>query len=82
MGDAGAVPTASRYEGRLPVAEFVQMDEPLRNGIMRRDDIDGLARAYSAQPGFVPMRRVADDLVGRGLSDEMEISRILGAETR
>jgi general secretion pathway protein E len=67
------------YQGRLPVAEFVTIDANLRKAILNRDDADAIAKIYAAQEGFRPMRDAGGDLVRAGLTDDAEISRVLGS---
>jgi type II secretory ATPase GspE/PulE/Tfp pilus assembly ATPase PilB-like protein len=69
----------SRYQGRIPVAEFVMIDEPLRRAILNRDDATTLARTYASQPAFRPMREVAGDVISAGQTDEQEVRRVLGS---
>jgi type II secretory ATPase GspE/PulE/Tfp pilus assembly ATPase PilB-like protein len=68
------------YAGRAPVAEFIRMDEPLRQGVLSRADASSIARIYSAQPDFRPMRAAGVDLVSQGVTDNAELRRVLGAE--
>ncbi|MGB7157347.1 MAG: ATPase, T2SS/T4P/T4SS family [Tepidisphaeraceae bacterium] len=68
------------YRGRVPVAEMVMMDEPLRLAVLQRADADALERAYGSQAGFIPMRHGADELVKRGITDASEVLRILGPD--
>jgi type II secretory ATPase GspE/PulE/Tfp pilus assembly ATPase PilB-like protein len=68
----------SRYQGRVPVAEFVNMTESLRRAILSRSDLDTLRRSYESQTNFRPLRAVADHLLHEGLTDESEITRVLG----
>jgi type II secretory ATPase GspE/PulE/Tfp pilus assembly ATPase PilB-like protein len=77
-GYASAGPSPA-YAGRIPVAEFVTMDERLRKAILNRDDADALAKIYAAQPRFSPMRAAAGDLMRAGLTDDAEILRVLGS---
>jgi type II secretory ATPase GspE/PulE/Tfp pilus assembly ATPase PilB-like protein len=76
--DASGAP--SRYQGRIPVAEFVVMDEPLRHAILNRSDASSLGKIYAAQPGFRPMRAAAGDCIRGGITDEAEVRRVLGTE--
>ncbi len=68
----------SRYQGRIPVAEFVVIDDPLRRAIMNRTDAAAIAKIYAAQPGFRPIRAAAVDCIRGGLTDETEVRRVLG----
>jgi type II secretory ATPase GspE/PulE/Tfp pilus assembly ATPase PilB-like protein len=67
------------YQGRLPVAEFVVMDEPLRRAILNRDDASAMAKIYAAQESFRPMSDVAVDVIKAGATDEAEVRRVLGS---
>ena len=71
---------ADGYRGRVPAAEFVMMDESLRNAVLRRADAAALQQTYEKQPGFQALRDSANDLIARGLSDNAEIQRALGNE--
>jgi len=66
------------YAGRVPVAEFVRMDEPLRRAVAQQGDLEDVRKAYVGQPGYSPMRTVAQELVRQGISDEGEVRRVLG----
>ena len=66
------------YRGRVPVAEMVRVDEPLRRAVLARSDAEALSQAYATQAGFLPMRRAADELANQGITDAAEIERILG----
>jgi type II secretory ATPase GspE/PulE/Tfp pilus assembly ATPase PilB-like protein len=68
------------YSGRVPVAEFVSMDEPLRKSVSSKSDADTLRKIYEKQLGYVSMRHVADDLVGRGITDRNEVQRVLASD--
>jgi type II secretory ATPase GspE/PulE/Tfp pilus assembly ATPase PilB-like protein len=66
------------YAGRVPVAEFVRMDEPLRRAVAQQADLEDVRKAYAGQAGYSPMRTVAQELVRQGISDEGEVRRVLG----
>jgi type II secretory ATPase GspE/PulE/Tfp pilus assembly ATPase PilB-like protein len=68
----------SGYRGRVPVAEFMAMDDTLRPAVLRRADASELARIYGAQTGFRPMRAAAGDAIATGLTDADEVRRVLG----
>ena len=68
-----------RYEGRIPIAEFVAMDARLRSAILRRDDAATLTKIYAGQSSFRPMRESAGDLIRAGLTDDAEVDRVLGS---
>jgi type II secretory ATPase GspE/PulE/Tfp pilus assembly ATPase PilB-like protein len=66
---------ADSYRGRIPLAEFVTMDQPLRTAILQRSDLAGLAAAYQNQPGYAAMRDVGAALVAAQITDQAELSR-------
>jgi type II secretory ATPase GspE/PulE/Tfp pilus assembly ATPase PilB-like protein len=66
------------YSGRVPVAEFVAMDDVLRKAILDRADAATLEKIYVRQAGFRPMRASAVDLIAGGQTDAEEVSRVLG----
>ena len=68
----------SQYRGRIPVAEFVTIDDPLRREILDRSDAASLEKIYAHQPGFRPMRAAAGDCIRGGTTDEAEVRRVLG----
>ena len=71
----------SGYGGRVPVAEFVAIDAPLRKLILNRVDAAELRAAYETQPGFASMRRIGEELAACGITDVTEVSRVLGETT-
>jgi type II secretory ATPase GspE/PulE/Tfp pilus assembly ATPase PilB-like protein len=66
------------YLGRVPVAEMTVIDEPLRRAILERADAQSLRKTYQCQPGYAPLRAVAESLVVAGLTDAAEVQRVLG----
>ena len=70
----------SRYRGRTPVAEFVELDAALRPAILQRADAGTLASAYRQQAGYESLRDNARQLVARSLSDDAEVVRVLGED--
>ena len=63
------------YKGRVPLAQFVRMDAPLRKAVLSRADSDALAVAYSTQPNHQSLREVGQKLKQDGISDEEELAR-------
>ncbi len=65
------------YRGRIAVMEMA-----LTTGAVKRAMLEGaderLLTAALEKSGFVPMRTHAEALVARGLTDEAEVSRVLG----
>jgi type II secretory ATPase GspE/PulE/Tfp pilus assembly ATPase PilB-like protein len=68
----------SQYRGRLPIAEFVAMDDALRCAILDRADAATLEKIYAQQSAFRPMHSAAGDCIRGGLTDEAEVRRVLG----
>lgn len=67
------------FQGRIPVAEFVGVDEALREAILKRSDVETLRKAYASRPGHVTLRASAEALVAAGVTGEEEVRRALGA---
>ena len=66
------------YRGRIPVAEFVRMDDELRRSLLKQADAAEIAKVYSQQLGYRPTRAAAGDLIQAALTDEAEVRRVLG----
>ena len=62
------------YRGRVPVAQLVRIDEPIRRAILDRADADQLMRVME-KSGLAPLGEVARELVKRGVTDEDEVRR-------
>ena len=72
-GSAGSL-----YRGRVPAAEFVELDAKLRSAVLQRADAETLARVYHDVAGWQSLRDSAERLVTSGLSDHAEVVRVLG----
>jgi type II secretory ATPase GspE/PulE/Tfp pilus assembly ATPase PilB-like protein len=68
------------YAGRVPVAEYVPMDEPLRMALLKQADATQLQALASQHPGHVSLRQAAGRLIETGLTDTAEARRLLGEE--
>jgi len=66
------------YRGRLPAAEFADMDDALRQAVAARADLSTLTRLLSDRQGHQTMRQAAKTLIQRGLTDEAEVQRVFG----
>jgi general secretion pathway protein E len=66
------------YRGRVPVAEFVELDDTLRAAVLQRADAESMRQGYHAQKHFASMRSVADALANSGITDAAEVRRVLG----
>lgn len=67
------------YEGRVPIGEMATLMPPVRQAILQRADADVLQKLIRAQPQYVTMRQSATALVDRGVTDQSELERVLGA---
>jgi type II secretory ATPase GspE/PulE/Tfp pilus assembly ATPase PilB-like protein len=67
-----------QYAGRVPIAEFAQLDGPAKAAILRRADAAELRIIFGQQSNYATMRAVANDLVEKGLTDSAEVQRVLG----
>jgi type II secretory ATPase GspE/PulE/Tfp pilus assembly ATPase PilB-like protein len=70
------------YRGRIAVAEFVPLDAALRQAILARSDEEGLREAIQRRPHHHSLRSSACQLVESGVTDEPEVRRALGEESR
>jgi general secretion pathway protein E len=70
--------TPTGYGGRLPVAEFIRLDDAARAAILRRDDATTLQTIFQNQPGFVSLRQAGEQLVTTQMTDAAEVRRVLG----
>jgi type II secretory ATPase GspE/PulE/Tfp pilus assembly ATPase PilB-like protein len=66
------------YRGRLPLAEYVVMDAPLKQAVLNRADADFLTSCYRAQSGYRSMADVGQELVNKSVTDKSELVRALG----
>jgi type II secretory ATPase GspE/PulE/Tfp pilus assembly ATPase PilB-like protein len=66
------------YRGRIPIAQFIRMDESLRKALLTRADLDGLQSSYGKQSNYQTFESAAALLVTSGLTDAAEVRRILG----
>jgi general secretion pathway protein E len=66
------------YRGRIAAGEFVRLDEPARAAVLERAGAAKLQSIFDQQPGFVSLRRAAAELVSHGITDSLEVARVLG----
>lgn len=66
------------YRGRVPVAEFARMDEPLRQAVLAGEAAQPIDALLSATPGHVTIRSAASALTDTGVTDADEVRRVLG----
>jgi type II secretory ATPase GspE/PulE/Tfp pilus assembly ATPase PilB-like protein len=59
--------SAKKGCGRLPVAEFVEMDSELRKAVLVRADGDAMKQIYRNQKGYESLEAVAERLAEQGL---------------
>jgi type II secretory ATPase GspE/PulE/Tfp pilus assembly ATPase PilB-like protein len=72
------LPDGSGYRGRVPLAELVVIDPPLKQAILSRADADTLQRLYAKQADYQSLAEAGGQLVSKGLTDAAEIERLLG----
>jgi general secretion pathway protein E len=65
------------YRGRIPLAELVLMDAPLKKAVMDRADADAFAKIYRTQPGYQRLHEVGQELANKGITDEAELNRVI-----
>lgn len=66
------------YSGRVPAAEWSVMDAGLRAAVLARSDVSQLQAIISRQSQYRGLRSFADELIGRGVTDQDEVDRVLG----
>lgn len=66
------------YLGRVPLAEFTRMSQPLRSATLALADATALRSAYQNTPGHVTLHQSASALVASGATDTAEVHRVLG----
>lgn len=69
---------ASRYQGRVPIAEAAALDDALREAILQRRGAAELDAIIRARRGHASLDAVARSLVDAGITDAPEIARVLG----
>jgi len=71
-------PSGSGYAGRVPVAEFLKVDEAVREALMGHADASAIRNFAQKQPGWSSLRSHAARLVEAGITDQAEVNRVLG----
>ncbi|MGA2582396.1 MAG: ATPase, T2SS/T4P/T4SS family [Tepidisphaeraceae bacterium] len=66
-----------QYHGRIPLAEIVLMDGPMRKAILQHADSDTLRKIYCVQPGFRPLADIGQALLDKGVTDQAELHRVI-----
>jgi type II secretory ATPase GspE/PulE/Tfp pilus assembly ATPase PilB-like protein len=66
------------YKGRVPAAEWVAIDSPLRRLVADRADSATIQQAYSQQEGYESLEASAQSLVAAGVTDVAEVQRVFG----
>ncbi len=67
------------YAGRIPVAELALMSEELRRAIISRADSATLGEIIRKSPKFMSHQEAARLLMVEGMTDQAEITRVLGS---
>lgn len=68
------------YLGRVPVAQWLRMTDALRAAITRRADVSELTQLWANEPDYRSMEACARDLIKAGITDEAEVTRVLGIQ--
>ena len=66
------------YRGRVPVAQFTALSEPLRQAVLADADATALETAMTRPTGIESLRACAAKLVEQGITDQREVLRVLG----
>ena len=66
------------YRGRIPIAEFAQLDPASRAALLRRADAEELRTLFQNNPAHFTLRTSAELLVAQGVTDTPEMHRIIG----
>ncbi|HZZ43174.1 MAG TPA: ATPase, T2SS/T4P/T4SS family [Tepidisphaeraceae bacterium] len=70
--------TPAGYSGRLPIAESIRLDAPLRQALLSRSDAPTLRASFQSQPHYISLSTSAANLLHQNLTDQPEIDRVLG----
>jgi type II secretory ATPase GspE/PulE/Tfp pilus assembly ATPase PilB-like protein len=70
--------TPEGYKGRIPIAEFGLIDEPVRQAVLAKGDAGILRKSFSSQSGHATLAAVAGQYVTANLTDLAEAQRVLG----
>ncbi len=66
------------YAGRTPIAEFGERNDGVVAAILARGDAAGIRTAFAQRPGHESLRAAAQRLIAAGITDQAEITRVLG----
>ncbi|MBI1374298.1 MAG: type II/IV secretion system protein [Phycisphaera sp.] len=66
------------FSGRVPIAEYAEMDDALRRAVLDRADASTMSKLLTGRAGYVTLRDAAATAVERGLTDAAEVARVLG----
>jgi type II secretory ATPase GspE/PulE/Tfp pilus assembly ATPase PilB-like protein len=64
--------------GRVPIAEFVEIDQSIKRAISDRQNDEALLSAMQSQADFQNLRQAAAVLVQGGIVTDEEVQRVLG----
>jgi len=70
-------PGGEGYQGRVLMAEWLEMGPRLRRAVLDRSDGDALSAA-AAESGFPTLRESAEQLIRSGVTTPEEVDRVLG----
>ena len=66
------------YRGRTPLAQWVRLDDELRQAVLGRAGAQAIDQRLAARPGHVTLRQSAQQLIQQGVTDQAEVQRVLG----
>lgn len=66
------------YRGRVPLAQWMQVDSAVKNAILGHAGADDLEAAYRSQAAYRAMADVAKSLIDQKITDIQEIARAMG----
>ncbi|MBC7782879.1 MAG: Flp pilus assembly complex ATPase component TadA [Burkholderiales bacterium] len=70
--------TNGAYAGRLPATEAVRMTDAVRKVVADNPSAEQLRASYAAAPGYQSLAGAGQALVRQGLTDQAEVTRVLG----
>jgi type II secretory ATPase GspE/PulE/Tfp pilus assembly ATPase PilB-like protein len=66
------------YAGRVPVAEYLAVDEAVRDAVLNRAEASAIREAGRSQPTWTSFADHAQQLIEAGVTDVAEVARVLG----
>jgi general secretion pathway protein E len=66
------------YAGRAPIADYVELDQALKDAILHKAHSESLQQAIESQKSHTDLSHSARLLVQQGITDDAEVRRVLG----